>query len=302
MNTSWLSLLNNSENSDLISGNWFTVRFMPDRISGEIFNVGVVFVDKNSKCHYRILETTDAFQCLFGISGAANIKFLLDIVDEMFANNNYTITPSPHIIYSNYQTARGESVDEILDDLYGSMVSLICRNEKKTKKSQALGTTDLRKKVFNQIESRRKGMKDKIYNPEPFLITNNSNEKGMLVDMPISKYSLGDSRTRAEYYGTIISAAYLDDIHRRYNIDYVGCTNVTNCCEILGKDIKASIIIYVPPVDESVFTEAVQINIRNELDKCLYSLEKMNKDGYDIDIQIAHSSEECGTKVLEFVD
>lgn len=302
MNTSWLNLLNSSGSSDLISGSWFTVRFMPDRISGEIFNIGVVFIDKTNKCHYRILETTDAFRCLFGASGTANIKFMLDIVEEMFANNNYTVTPSPHIIYSNYQTARGESVDEILDDLYRSMVSLICRDEKKSKKSQTLGTTQLRQKVFSQIESKRKGMKDKIYNSDPFLITNDSNEKAMLVDMPISKYSLGDFNTRAEYYGTIVSAAYLDDIHRRYNIDYVGCTNVTNCCEILGKAIKASIIIYVPPVDEIIFTEAVQINIRNELDKCLYSLEKMNKDGYDIDIQIAHSSEECGNKVLEFVD
>lgn len=302
MNTSWLSLLNSTKNSDLISGSWFTVRFMPDRISGEIFNIGVVFIDKNSKCHYRILETTDAFQCLFGTSGAANIKFLLDVVEEMFTNNNYTITPSPHIIYSNYQTARGESVNEILDDLYRSMVSLICKDEKKSKKNQTIGTTQLRQKVFNQIESKRKGMKEKIYNPEPFLIKNNSNEKGMLVDMPISKYSLGNSTTRAEYYGTIVSAAYLDDIHRRYNIDYVGCTNVTNCCEILGKSIKASIIIYVPPVDDIIFTEAVQINIQNELDKCLYSLEKMNKDGFDIDIQMAHSSEECVHKVLEFVD
>lgn len=302
MNTSWMNLFNDSLSGDLLSGEWFTIRFMPDRVSGEVFNIGVVFVDDHKKCHYRILENTDAFRCLFGAKGSENIKFMLDMVEEMLKRNNYRITPSPHISYSIQQTARGESVDEILNDLYRSMISLICTHdtEKKPKKNQTLGTTLLRQKVFSQIESQNKGIKDKIYKPEPFLIRSNSNEKGMLVDMPISRYGLGNSNVRAEHYGTIVSAAYLDDIHRRYNIDYVGCTNVTNCCETLGKSIKAGIIIYVPPVDNDIFTEKVQLNIENELDKCLQSLEKMVKNGYDIDIQIANSPEECGTKVLEF--
>lgn len=302
MNTAWMNLVNDSLSYDLIAGEWFTVRFMPDRVSGEVFNIGVVFIDEFKQCHYKILENTDAFECLFGTKGSENINFMLDVVEEMLKSNHYSITPSPHISYSNRQTARGEGINEILNDLYSSMISLICRHdeEKKPKKNQTLGTSVLRHKVFNQIESRSKGMKDKIYNPEPFLIKNSNNKKGMLVDMPISNYGLSNSSIRAEYYGTIVSAAYLDDIHRRYNIDYVGCTNVTNCCEILGRDIKAGIIIYVPPVDNVLFTEKVQNNIENELDKCLQSLRKMIKNGYDIDIQIAHSPEECSTRVLEF--
>lgn len=301
MNASWMSLFNDNLSTDLLSGEWFTVRFIPDRVSGEVFNVGVVFIDSYEKCHYKILENTEAFRCLFGLKGSENIKFMLDVVEEMLDKNHYMITPSPHISYSNRQTARGESVDEILSDLYRSMISLICKHdEKKPKKNQTLGTSQLRQKVFSQIENSRKGMRDRIYNPEPFLINNHSNEKGMLVDMPITNSYLRDSNIRADYYGTIVSAAYLDDVHRRYNIDYVGCTNVANCCEILGKDIKAAIIIYVPPVDSVIFTEKVQINIENELDKCLQSLEKMIKNGYDINITIAHSTEECSQRVLEF--
>ena len=33
MNTSWMNLFNDSLSGDLLSGEWFTIRFMPDRVS-----------------------------------------------------------------------------------------------------------------------------------------------------------------------------------------------------------------------------------------------------------------------------
>ncbi len=302
MNTSWHSFVQPISDNHLIKGEWFTVRFMPDRITGEIFNIGVVFIDDVQNCHFKLIENANAFKCLFGTSGVANIAFMLDSVRELLDNNHYLLTPSPNIIYSTPQTAQGESINEILDDLFDSMVSLVCQDdEKEEKTTQRMGTTELRKQVFRQLYKEMNKVHDRIHQPSPYPITSRDKKKTLMVDMPIRNYRGYESTTVQEYYGTIISAGYLDPVHRRYNIDYVGCTNVTNCCEILGKDIKAGIIIYVPPLDDIDFTEAVQATINDELDKCLYSLHKMNDEGYNIDIQLIHSPEEGVKKTLEFI-
>lgn len=67
----------------------------------------------------------------------ANIQFMLNVVDEMLSKNHYDAPPSPHIIYSERRTARGESIDEILDDLYRSMVSLVCSDDKKDEETRS---------------------------------------------------------------------------------------------------------------------------------------------------------------------
>lgn len=307
MNTSWHSLIGNSSNDSdgLISGDWFTVRFIPDHVAGEIFNIGVVFIDEYKDAHYRLLANADAFSCLFGDIGKANINFLLKVVDEVLKDNHYSFTPSPHIVYSSLQTAQGDSVESILDDLFNSMISLVCRNDSEEvlvdSEKGSMSTKDLRHKVFSKMKNSNESLYEKIYKKDPYEITNPYSRKKMLIDMPIRSYAGLERQKRQDYYGSVVSAAYLSDVHRIHHINYVGATNVMNCCEQLGKGVKTALIIYLPPVDSRRFTESVLTQVENELDRCLYGLHQMTKDGYQIKIEVKDSPEACLNEILEFV-
>lgn len=320
MNTSWYSLVGDTAgNSDhLVSGEWFTVRFIPDHIAGEIFNIGVVFIDEYRNAHYRLLDNADAFSCLFGDKGKANISFLLQVVEDVLKDNHYVVTPSPHIMYSPRQTAQGDSIEEILDDLFGSMISLVCRRELQLSSlnslaeystfeiivpetTKKLSTNKLRKAVFGRMRYDNEFLYEKIYNKEPYEITNPYSKKKMLIDMPIRGYSGLENQKRQDYYGSVVSAAYISEVHRIHQINYVGATNVMNCCEQLGKSVRTALIIYLPPSDNHTFTKSIRTQAENELDRCLYALHQMSKEGYQIKIEIKDTPEECLNEVLEFV-
>lgn len=309
MNTSWHSLIGDSEShfdsSELQSGEWFTIKFTPDLIAGEVFNIGVVFIDQYKDSHYRLIENADAFSCLFGDIGRANINFLLRVVSDELSSNNYTLTPSPHIYYSTRQTAQGESVEEILDDLFSTMVSLVCKHEEQflilKDKPATLSTNMLRDKVFGRIKKDNEVLYKKIYIKEPYEIINPYSKKKMLIDMPIRHYTGLERQKRQDYYGSVVSAAYLNEVHRIHHINYIGVTNVMNCCELLGKEVRTALIIYLPPTDNTRFIDSVRLQAENELDRCLYSLYQMEKDGYQVKIEIKESPEECFDKVIEFI-
>ncbi len=308
MNTSWHSLISNKENDfdDLVSGEWFTVRFIPDHIAGEIFNIGVVFIDKYKDAHYRLIDNADAFSCLFGEIGKANINFLLKVVNQVLSDNNYLVAPSPSIVYSSRQTAQGDSIEDILEDLFSSMISLVCRNELveinviESEKFN-LSTKDLRHNVFGRMKKEYEVLYNKVYRKDPYEITNPYSKKKMLIDMPIRCYAGLERQKRQDYYGSIVSAAYLSEVHRIHHINYVGATNVMNCCEQLGRGVKTALIIYLPPVDKYKFTESVRLQVENELDRCLYGLHQMSKDGYQIKIEVEESTEACLEEIIDFV-
>lgn len=308
MNTSWHSLISDKTNDsdDLISGEWFTVRFIPDHVAGEIFNIGVVFVDEYKDAHYRLINNADAFSCLFGEIGKANINFLLKVVNQVLSDNSYVVTPSPNIVYSSRKTALGDSIEDILDDLFNSMVSLVCRNEVADlilveNEKFNLSTKNLRHNVFGRMKKDHEALYNKVYNKEPYEITNPYSKKKMLIDMPIRCYAGLERQKRQDYYGSVVSAAYLNEVHRIHHINYVGATNVMNCCEQLGRGVKTALIIYLPPVDNYKFTESVRLQVENELDRCLYGLHQMSKDGYQIKIEVEESPEACLEEIIEFV-
>lgn len=305
MITAWQNLMQDDDHTPApVVGEWFTVRFSPDPITGEVFNIGVVFVDDTHVCHYRLIDNANAFTCLFGDMGKANIDFLLKVLQDSFDDNHYRITPSPNVFYSQPQTASGYSIDTILDDLFRSMVSLVCRDDEdldEDKPSNALSTKDLRKKVFGLMKKNYQSLYEKAYVPNPYEIRNPETDARMVVDMPIRYYQGLDSKTRQDYYGSIVSAAYVNHVHRIHHINYLGVTNVTNCCEMLGKKVKYALIIYLPPEDDHKFTKEVITQAENELDRCLYGLTQMRKEGYDIQIDLEPSEIRCLDRAVEFV-
>lgn len=272
-----------------ITGEWFCVRFNPDITTGELFNVGVVFIDQTNQCHAKLLDSTKIFEQLFGTLGVANIKFLLNVVAETLAENHYNISPSSNIIYSSRQTAQGESIEEILDDLYRSMISLVDTSEEETdKKRTSINTRDLRKRVTAFIKKQLPNAYDNYLRSTPVLV--GQGKKQMNLDLPLVHKYLDTS-----FYGTVVSADYLDEVHFTYNVEHIGVTNLANCCEIMGKTIKSGISIYHPPTG----SKAEQAQRDEKLDKCLHRLEILRRQNHDIHIYVEPDLEKCLISSLE---
>lgn len=305
MNNSWLQFAKDETSKPAVSGQWFVIRFMPDNVTGEIFNIGIVFIDDKEHSHYKLIENANAFKCLFGDLGVSNISFMLENLKEVLENNHYNISPSPHIIYSSRQTAKGDTVEDILDDLFNSMITLICHgdeDEDKNNERKSISTQKVRTDVFREMKKRYPHDFEKAYRKEPFFMRNPENQREIMVDMPIAYYTGRESELRQDYYGSIVSAAYLSPVHRVHQINYVGVTNVSNICELLGKNeiAKAALIIYKPE-ENKIFDEKYQIETDYELDKCLYSLHQLSKDGFDIKIDIQSTEEACLESAMEFI-
>ena len=269
----WQHLLSKDPTAT-VTGEWFCVRFSPDKTTGELFNVGVVFIDKDKKCHAKLLDSPRVFEHMFGNLGVANISFLLTVVAETLADSHYNISPSSHITYSPRQTAQGESITEILDDLYHSMISLVTLpQDDGDKKRESINTKELRQKFASFIK--KKYPDTSILREHPILV--GRGDRQMSLDIPIVSHSFSK-----EFYGTMVSADYLDEVHFFYNVEHIGVSNLASCCEILGKGIKAGISIYNPPLD----SKAQQDERDENIDKCLYRLELLRRNGHDIDIRV----------------
>lgn len=285
---SWHHLLTSKIKAP-VKGEWFCVRFCPDKVTGELFNVGVVFIDQDGKCHAKLLESPRIFEHMFGNLGVSNISFLLTVVAETLADNHFNISPSSHIIYSRRQTAQGESIAEILDDLYHSMISLVSLpQDEKDKKRDVINTKELRQKVASFIKKEYPDTYYQILRDTPLAVSHGGSQVNL--DIPLVHKNLSK-----EFYGTVVSADYLDAVHFYYNVEHIGVSNLASCCEILGKNIKSGISIYNPPMD----SKADQ-SIRDErIDKSLLRLQRLRKNGYDIDIRIESDINKCITTSIE---
>lgn len=204
----WQHLL--SQNPDAaITGEWFCVRFSPDKTTGELFNIGVVFIDQDKQCHTKLLENTRVFE-----------------------------------------------------------------------------QKDLRKRVTSFIKKQLPDTYHHFLQDGPILLGN------MSLDIPIVNHSLSK-----KFYGTVVSADFSNEVHFFYNVEHIGVSNLANCCEILGKDIKSGISIYNPPLE----SKAQQDERDEKIDKCLYRLERLRKNGHDIDIRIENDIDRSVFASLEMV-
>ena len=303
MNTEWIKLINSSrtEIPTIINGEWFVIRFTPDLVAGEIFNIGVVFIDDFNKCHYRLLDDLNVFACMFGKKSVSNIQFMFSVIEELFSKNAFETSPSAHISYSMRQTARGFSIESILDDLYTSMISLVCSNEKVSKdsaESYTVTTAKLRKHIFNEMKTNYSFLYQKAYNEKPIRLMNPNNGRTIEVDIPIN-YNTGlESNLRKEYYASIISAAYINPIQRVHQLSYVGTTNILNLCELVKDDIaEVALIIYLPEPNK-YFSKANYLEAERDLDKCLYPLSHLEKE---VTIEIKRTEQDCLKTAVDFI-
>lgn len=284
-----------------IEGQWFTIRLIPDLVAGEIFNVGVAFLDSNAKLHFQIIPTARPFKCLFGDAGLDNFGFLLNVIRKRLTDNIIESTPSPHIVFTEPTYASGTTVDEIISSLYHTMVNLQCDDIDDggvLLDKQPLGTEVLRKSIMGRVKKNMPMIYEQIFQKEPIHIEDPTTKSSFYLDMPIWNKRGNLFNDAPTCFGTIISTAYKTKIHRGFYLEH-GCTQIRNTCEIVGKKSKAGFIIFRAPPDTKGFTESLNAQIDNELDRTLNTLERMKKEGYPIDITITSDKNVIYEKTLE---
>ena len=106
-----------------VSGQWFNIRFTPDLAGGELFNIGVGYVDADRQTvQARLIENLEAFRTLFGDALQDEIRFSLDVVRSAVGQKLLN-SPIGNVVFGERRFAAGESVQEVLARLFSATVS-----------------------------------------------------------------------------------------------------------------------------------------------------------------------------------
>lgn len=260
-----------------VSGKWFAIRLTPDMVTGEALNIGVAFIDNKRKVHFRLLDSVRAFECLYGKSGAGNIAFLMSALRAGLEQGGKPASPSPHIAFTPTAYASGESVHEILDELYATMVPLGTHAgampEDGEQSAYTVDTRKLRRQVFKTIQSQAPGLFRQAFREEPVLVADSSGQRHAL-DLPI--WAGEDIFVDGRRYGTIVSAHFVSPVHRGYHLDR-GALTLGNARIMVGKGTGGFFILR-PHDGQQGYTDSVLNDIDNDIDDAVFqfSREKNN--------------------------
>jgi len=101
------------------------------------------------KVHIKLLPNAAPFEALYGKVGKDNFSFLLGIIGQhLGGQKSLSANISPQVSLGKAHFVAGDSIQEILDRLYASIVSLdlMCR-EQDTPKERNISTENLRRRV-----------------------------------------------------------------------------------------------------------------------------------------------------------
>lgn len=258
---SWKSLLENTE-QHRVSGHYQVIKFTPNLIAQETFNIGIVFHDNEDNRHVRMLKNAKAFECLYGKEGATQVQNMLNYAKDIAVKLGDTVIASPHLSYSTPLFTQGLTIDQILSSLYGQYINLICDHmETQSTQRQSINTDSLRKKLFKDLrKANPEGFKD-ILREDPFIIGGDSKVE---INMPIWKH--GDI-FKNNFFGTLVSADFIPEAYLGYNLDTLGAMNLQTACEISGGKSRAGFFIYCPTPDNSDISEENYTNIIKHINK-----------------------------------
>jgi hypothetical protein len=275
-----------------VEGTWQVIRFQPDFVTGERFNIGVVFFEKRkSTPHARLLPTLIGFKALYGADGADNFKFLLSLLHEQLIVGRQAVSPSPQIVFGEKKFAAGNNPQEIVDHLFKTMVTLAAAKDTEddeTANPASLHTVKLRERVATL--ARRKMGKDwtSIFRREPVAVADDNGNRHSL-DLPIW---YGEDMFSAQIYGTILSAQFRSAAHRAASLS-TGYVNFSQAAEIATKG-KGGLLILRPSPSNPAYDDHLQNDIDNDIDKITWPyLKKKN-----ITIHIADTAQELAEAAL----
>lgn len=266
----WKSLLENTE-QHRVTGHYQVIKFTPNLIAQETFNIGIVFHDNEDNRHVRMLRNAKAFECLYGKDGAAQVQNMLNYAKDIAEKLGDIVTASPHLSYSAPLFTQGLTIDQILSSLYGQYINLICdHSDIQSNQRQSINTDSLRKKLFKDLlKAKPESFKD-VLREEPFIISDGSSK--VEINMPIWK---DEGILKDNFFGTLVSADFIPEAYLGYNLDTLGAMNLQTACEISEGKSRAGFFIYCPTPDNNDISEENYLNIIKHIKKTSNNVQYM---------------------------
>lgn len=298
----WTSLIQQKYAPDaFIHGQYFVIKFMPDVVAREVFNLGVgFFQDNDPAIRYRLLDNSlKGFNCIYGSEAVSGMRLLLKSVAQALDTVGIISPPSPQISYTQPIAISGLSVESIMDTLYRDHVHMDHFVQKRNRKPTIVNTADLRKGVHDYLAP---PLRDKYYREDKIWLKSDvAVDEQIAVDLPIWRPKQDNLFDIQPLFASIVSADYVEREALSYNLDFLGCTNIQNACSLLGPESKAGLFIYRPTLNERVTPNKMD-EIDSHIDNSLYILERMKKKGgYDINIEVMDSQYDIYAKVKSFI-
>ena len=276
-----------SSNSLPVQGNWFNVRYRPNLNTGEILNLGVGFVDSNSKCYCQLLGNFKGLVCIYGPEIERHVRFLLTVIERSIDAGQLT-SPSENVIYSEQKFATGTSVNSILNELFNTTVTLAHVHDDKVVEEKihvAVDDAFVRNEVFNLIRNRARLDADRIIAQDSRFIVEKDSAKHVL-DIPLQ----GAGRL-----GSLVSALYSSK--NTVEIHLLRATIDLETARRSRRDDQVGLFVLRPDFNNSRIPENILSQIDNVIDSVDWKLRKQN-----IKFDVQDNSSKVATQIMEWAD
>lgn len=257
----------------VIKGYTQIIRMKPDLITGELLNIGVVFRQNRSKIiHPRLIPSAYPFKVLYGTNGMDNFNFLLELLRDSLQKNILPNDLSQHVVWGERVYAQGNTIDEILNYTYETMITLADIKPDKDDNSKVItiDNKEARRKIATQLNRIDSGTYKRIYRNKA--IPGKIGNKHISIDIPFydPHHSMSDNLIR---FGNIVSAVYRDDVYRGFNLN-AGVNEMHNASYCFGNESKGSLFILRPDKNYYGYDQTNFKKIDNDIDKARFSIEQ----------------------------
>jgi len=180
-----------------VRGTWRNIRWLPNPSTGELLNLGVLFVAADGSPHVRLLDHFDRLTCMYDSRLASDAKFLIEVTrDALLAGIS---PPANNVVLSEPKFASGHSIHEVMSMLFETTVPLGTPKDQPNSargQSPSENTSSVRQFVLDELR--------KISGPNAGRII--SSEKTMQVNDGNRVYHLDIPLQTRKALGTIVSA------------------------------------------------------------------------------------------------
>ena len=186
-----------------VSGIWSQIRFTPDIVSNEQLAIGIIF-NENGSSHTRFIEDFGRVKCAYGDEITQIITESINLIEDAFMFG-LEKSFSSQIIYEKRGLARGQNLDQILNDLLLQAVPLSKLHDNKdisTNRFKPIKTNAFQNHIRSILKKDMGQEYHKIFPLQPIVEINDSKIKRK-INIPIQLYN---SKKIADMVSTVYSS------------------------------------------------------------------------------------------------
>lgn len=226
-----------------VRGEWYALGFTPDPATGERLNIGVV-LHIGGRQYFRLLPDAAPFACLYG-QRKENIAFFLRCLTEHLKAGKLPQKFSPQLICDTPRAAAGDSVEETLDRLYATYITL-GRHSKPAYKNL---TTDALRSTVKRLVNRRHPAFSHYWQKEPIVLPGKKYTAAVDIYIP-----------ERQRFASIVSLDYRKDNSGRLA---AACTELETAAQLGG---EGTLFIYNPIRDSEQKDDTADVLIDRTYD------------------------------------